>query len=118
VAVRFKELDRAEEVEKAVQEQEQGITRAQPAGDTKHGAKLDTAAAREAIDGLLGRRRRHEHAQAQAATRPAPGAAPAPKQPAFEAPLSVPVFSRRREVFVGRVAMAAFYASLQWEVRG
>jgi hypothetical protein len=36
---------------------------------------------------------------------------------AFEASLSVPVFSRRREVFVGRAAMAGFYASCMWEVR-
>jgi hypothetical protein len=34
----------------------------------------------------------------------------------FEASLSVPVFSRRREVFVGRAAMAGFYASCMWEV--
>eukprot|EP00879_Flechtneria_rotunda_P021348 GHRR01022499.1.p1 GENE.GHRR01022499.1~~GHRR01022499.1.p1 ORF type:complete len:209 (-),score=51.91 GHRR01022499.1:1006-1632(-) len=35
--------------------------------------------------------------------------------PAFEAPLNTPVFSRRREVLVGRVAMAGFYASCMWE---
>jgi hypothetical protein len=34
----------------------------------------------------------------------------------FEASLSVPVFSRRRELFVGRAAMAGFYASCMWEV--
>jgi len=45
--------------------------------------------------------------------------APAKATPpgAYQAPLDVPVFSRRREVLVGRVAMAGFYASCMWEVR-
>eukprot|EP00882_Tetradesmus_deserticola_P000159 GHRQ01000180.1.p1 GENE.GHRQ01000180.1~~GHRQ01000180.1.p1 ORF type:complete len:309 (+),score=87.76 GHRQ01000180.1:165-1091(+) len=53
----------------------------------------------------------------------APVVVPPPKQgkgwlggpAAFEASLSVPVFSRRREVFVGRAAMAGYYASCMWE---
>ena len=47
---------------------------------------------------------------------PVPGFKPTSAPPAFEAPLSVPVFSRRREVLVGRVAMAGFYSACMWEV--
>lgn len=63
-------------------------------------------------------------ASSSSATPDAPVAVPTPTQgkgwlggpEAFEASLSVPVFSRRREVFVGRAAMAGFYASCMWEV--
>lgn len=48
---------------------------------------------------------------------PVPGFKPTSAPASYEAPLSVPVFSRRREVLVGRVAMAGFYSACMWEVR-
>jgi hypothetical protein len=36
--------------------------------------------------------------------------------PAFEAPLLLPTFSRRREIFAGRLAIVGFAAVAAWEV--
>jgi hypothetical protein len=37
--------------------------------------------------------------------------------PAFEAPPLVPTFSRRREIWAGRLAMIGIAAAAAWEVR-
>jgi hypothetical protein len=37
--------------------------------------------------------------------------------PAFEAPLLLPTFSRRREIFAGRLAIVGFASVAAWEVR-
>lgn len=49
------------------------------------------------------------------ATKALSGAAETTDPTAFRAPLFAPVFSRRREVFIGRLAMIGFPVSLIWE---
>lgn len=104
-------------------------------GDEKRDASIEKQA-RKTVDKIL---QRHKHklrdeidvdavangsaSSSSSATPDAPVTVPTPTQgkgwlggpEAFEASLSVPVFSRRREVFVGRAAMAGFYASCMWE---
>lgn len=96
---------------------------------------------RDAQYKLLGRHSHSGSSSSSDATLAQPQASlPSRALPAFEAPLNVPMFSRRREVrfavllgppsaasqtlirarllqvLVGRVAMAAFFATCQWEV--
>eukprot|EP00878_Enallax_costatus_P000218 GHUV01000279.1.p1 GENE.GHUV01000279.1~~GHUV01000279.1.p1 ORF type:complete len:297 (+),score=66.58 GHUV01000279.1:219-1109(+) len=84
--------------------------------------KNAAAKARAALDKILRRQQNGELHQQTTATdthgragSPVPGFKPTSAPPAYEAPLSVPVFSRRREVIVGRIAMAGFYSACMWE---